>query len=36
LKMINKQDFEIKDQILTTDLIIRESVWVKNYKGQVS
>ncbi|SDC35818.1 LacI family DNA-binding transcriptional regulator [Halanaerobium congolense] len=26
LKMINKQDFEIKDQILTTDLIIRESV----------
>jgi LacI family transcriptional regulator len=26
LKMINKQDFEIKDQILTTNLIIRESV----------
>jgi LacI family transcriptional regulator len=26
LEMINKQEFEIKDQILTTDLIIRESV----------
>jgi LacI family transcriptional regulator len=26
LKMINQQNFEIKDQILTTDLIIRESV----------